>query len=181
MSSVLPGMLGWKTVALGKIELSSLTCADMTKNLTAHMDRSLYQHLYLESTLQENFQRYGPACCGSLAKTRDPCEPCKVTVIITLPMSTTDFTASKQDTFKTSLADVAGVTAATVSIDRILPSHGVGTPIIQVHASISVADMSAAASITQSVDNLALSSSLFDGLQVNNGFYFPFQYHLNYE
>ena len=69
-------------------------------------------------------------------------------VIIALPMGTTSFTASKQDAFKTSVATMAGVTAAAVSIDKILPTHGVGTPIIQVHTSIIVADMSAAVSIT---------------------------------
>lgn len=75
-------------------------------------------------------QTYGAACCGSLEKARDPCEATcavapvvsggfKVTVIIALPMGTTSFTASKQDAFKTSVATMAGVTAAAVSIDKI--------------------------------------------------------------
>jgi len=111
--------------------------------------------------------------CGALTHVCMDREQCKVTHIITLPMGLANFTASKQDAFKTSLAAMAGVTAADVSIDSILPSHGVGTPIIRVHTGIIVADMSAAGKITQSIDNWAFPSSLFDGLQVSSGVCFP--------
>ena len=57
-------------------EWSDLTCADMTTNLTAHFVSEYFQHLYLKSTMRDFFETYGVGCCGSLGKTRDPCEVC---------------------------------------------------------------------------------------------------------
>ena len=53
---------------------SDLTCADMTTNMTAHFNLQYSHHLYLKSTMKEFLEAYGAACCGSLGKTRDPCE-----------------------------------------------------------------------------------------------------------
>jgi len=53
---------------------SDLTCADMTTNVTAYFNQEWSQQLYLKSTMQEFFRAYGAACCGSIEKTRDPCE-----------------------------------------------------------------------------------------------------------
>ena len=58
---------------------SDLTCADMTTNMTAHFNREHSHHLYLKGTMAEFFEAYGATCCGSLGKTRDPCEVCLYT------------------------------------------------------------------------------------------------------
>jgi hypothetical protein len=62
--------------ATGRIAMkwSDASCADMTKNLTAQFHTAYGHHLYLKSTTKEFVQTYGAACCGSLAKARDPCE-----------------------------------------------------------------------------------------------------------
>ena len=55
------------------LQWSDASCADMTKNLTTYFNRDHYHHLFLKGTMQEFFETYGPICCGSADKTRDPC------------------------------------------------------------------------------------------------------------
>jgi len=55
------------------MQWSDASCADMTKNLTTYFNRQYFHHLYLKGTMKEFLETYGAACCGSLAKTRDPC------------------------------------------------------------------------------------------------------------
>ena len=53
---------------------SDASCADMTKDLTPYFNSEFMHALYLKGTMKEFFETYGAACCGGLAKTRDPCE-----------------------------------------------------------------------------------------------------------
>ena len=64
----------------------------MSTNLTAHFNNAqVFNNLYLKATLKENFETYGATCCGSLAKTRDPCAGPSPTAIPTAPKDTKYF------------------------------------------------------------------------------------------
>lgn len=71
-----PQALSVLRLATGKpsANWSDFTCADMTKNMTAHFDSTYAHNKYLKGTMKDTLKAYGVACCGSLGKTRDPCE-----------------------------------------------------------------------------------------------------------
>jgi hypothetical protein len=80
---------------------STASCADMTKDLTPHFNFPVYWYheLYLKGTMKEFLETYGAACCGGLAKTRDPCE-----VILAAPESASSVLSRGQHVLLTVLS-----------------------------------------------------------------------------
>ena len=72
---------------------------DMTKDLTPYFNSEFMHALYLKGTMKEFLETYGAACCGGLAKTRDPCE-----VILAAPASANSVLSGGQHVLLTVLS-----------------------------------------------------------------------------
>ena len=56
-----------------KLQWSDVTCADFTKNIAQHWDRSVHDDLWMKSTLQANLQVYASPMCLRLQNPNPTC------------------------------------------------------------------------------------------------------------